>query len=102
MGFDYMMVLEIVVKILAVVITGYLIPKLKAYLSARLNAEQQAELDRLIRAFVEAAEQTLKAEDPTGEKRKAYVVQQLQALNYEITSELDALIEAAVYGLKEH
>lgn len=102
MGFDYMMILEIVVKVLAVVITGYLIPKLKAYLSARLNAEQQAELDRLIRAFVEAAEQTLKAEDPTGEKRKAYVVQQLQALNYEITSELDALIEAAVYGLKEH
>ncbi len=102
MGFDYIMVLEIVVKVLAVVITGYLIPKLKAYLSARLNAEQQAELDRLIRAFVEAAEQTLKAEDPTGEKRKAYVVQQLQALNYEITSELDALIEAAVYGLKEH
>ena len=102
MGFDYMMILEIVVKVLAVAITGYLIPKLKAYLSARLNAEQQAELDRLIRAFVEAAEQTLKAEDPTGEKRKAYVVQQLQALNYEITSELDALIEAAVYGLKEH
>ena len=102
MGFDYIMVLEIVVKVLAVVITGYLIPKLKAYLSARLNAEQQAELDRLIRAFVEAAEQTLKAEDPTGEKRKAYVIQQLQALNYEITSELDALIEAAVYGLKEH
>lgn len=100
-GFNYMTIIEIVVKVLAVIITGYILPKLKAYLSAKLSAEEQAELDRLIQAFVEAAEQTLKSEDPTGEKRKAYVVQQLQSLNYEINAEVDALIEAAVYGLKE-
>ena len=97
---DYMMILDIAVKILAVLITGYILPKFKAYLSAKLSAEQRDELDRLVNAFVEAAEQTLRADDPTGVKRKEYVVKQLKALNYEITDELDALIEAAVYGLK--
>ena len=54
-----------------------------------------AELDRLIKAFVEAAEQSLVG----GADKKAYVVKQLQDLGYEVTAELDALIEAAVYGL---
>ena len=95
---DYMTILEIIVKIVAVIVTGYIIPKLRAYLSAKLTAERMAELDRLVKAFVEAAEQTL----DNGVDKKAYVVKQLQDLGYEITSELDALIEAAVYGLKEH
>lgn len=95
---NYMVILEIIVKIVAVIVTGYLIPKLRAYLAAKLEAEKMAELDRLIKAFVEAAEQTIHT---SGADRKAYVVKQLETLNYEITSELDALIEAAVYGLKK-
>lgn len=94
-----MTILEIIVKILALIVMGYIIPKLRAYLSAKLSAENMAELERLVWAFVEAAEQTLRADDPTGEKRKAYVVSQLKDLGYEITAELDAMIEAAVYGL---
>ena len=96
---NYMDIAEIIVKVLAVIVTGYLLPKLKAYLNAKLTAEQYAELDRLIKAFVEAAEQTIHT---SGADRKAYVVAQLEALNYEINKEIDARIEAAVYGLKEH
>ena len=95
---DYMVFVEIAVKMIAVILTGYILPKLKAYLSAKLSAEQRAELDRLIKAFVEAAEQTIKS---SGADRKEYVVKQLTALGYEISGEIDALIEAAVYGLKE-
>ena len=93
---DYTAIIDLIVKILAIIVTGYIVPKLKAYLSAKLTAEQIAELDRLIRIFVEAAEQTVRT---SGIDRKAYVVEQLKALNYEITAEVDARIEAAVYGL---
>ena len=93
---DYTAIIDLIVKILAIIVTGYIVPKLKAYLSAKLTAEQIAELDRLIRIFVEAAEQTVRT---SGIDRKAYVVEQLKALNYEIKAEVDARIEAAVYGL---
>lgn len=93
---DYMVILDLVVKILAIVVTGYIVPKLKAYLAAKLTAEQMAGLERLIKVFVEAAEQTVRT---SGVDRKAYVVEQLKGLGYEITAEVDAMIEAAVYGL---
>lgn len=99
---NYELITEIAVLIVRIVIilaTGYLLPKIKAYLDARLTAEQSAELDKIIKALVEAAEQTIHTR---GEDRKEYVVSQLEALGYQMDKEIDARIEAAVYGLKEH
>ena len=96
---NYMDIAELAIRFLAIIFMGYVLPKLKEYLDARLTAEQTSELERLIKAFVEAAEQTIHTR---GEDRKAYVVEQLKIANVEITEEIDAMIEAAVYHLKEH
>lgn len=99
---NYELISEIavlIVRVVVIVVMGYVVPKLKAYLDARLTAEQSAELERLIKALVEAAEQTIHTR---GEDRKEYVVQQLKSLGYQVDEEIDARIEAAVYGLKEH
>ena len=50
----------------------------------------------LIENFVTAADQLYKADDPTGVIRKKYVEDQLKALGYAITDELNAFIESAV------
>lgn len=96
---DYKPIIDLVVEIIVVLLAGFVLPKLRAYLSAKLSAEEYAALVKLITALVEAAEQTLKDDDPTGQLRKSYVVNQLTALNYEMTEQINAMIEAAVYGI---
>ena len=68
-------------------------------LKTKVEAQQASELDRLIYDFVAAAEQQLKADDPDGTKRKAYVVEQLNAVGIAISQEINARIEAAVYEI---
>lgn len=77
----------------------WLISYAQAALKAKVDAEQASELDRLIYDFVACAEQTLKKEDPTGKLRKQYVVENLNALGFAINQEINARIEAAVYGI---
>ena len=77
----------------------WLIGWIKDYLKARVETEQAAELDRLIYDFVACAEQTLKKNDPSGGLRKQYVTEQLMALGFAISQEVNARIEAAVYGI---
>lgn len=96
---NYEVIIELVVRAVAVLIMAYVAPKLKAWLNANLDAKEMEMLDRLIKAFVEAAEQTIHT---SGADRKAYVVAQLRELNYEITQEIDARIEAAVFGLPDN
>ncbi len=75
--------------------------KLKAYLEARIDSMENDDLALLIASFVEAAEQLFKVDDPTGQKRKEYVIKQLTELGYTITSQIDALIESAVYEINQ-
>ena len=96
---DYKPIIDLAIEIIVVLMAGFVLPKLREYLSAKLSAEEYAAMVKLITALVEAAEQTLKEDDPTGQLRKNYVVTQLRALNYEMTEQVDALIEAAVYGV---
>lgn len=77
----------------------WLVGWVKDALKARVEAEQNVELYQRIYSFVAAADQMLKAEDPDGSKRKAYVVENLMALGIAITQEVNALIEAAVYEI---
>lgn len=77
----------------------WLVGWVKDALKARVQAEQAAELDRLIYNFVAAADQMLKEVDPDGSKRKAYVTGNLMKLGIVITEEVNARIEAAVFGI---
>lgn len=90
------------IKILAVLFATsatYLITKIKAYLSSKLDAEKLLELEKLIAIFVAAAEQQFKAEDPDGTGRKAYVEKQLIELGYVLSEEINSMIESAVYNI---
>ena len=77
----------------------WLVGWIKDALKAHIESEQADELDRLIYDFVAAAEQVLKAKDPTGKLRKQYVTEQLAALGFAVNQEINARIEAAVYGI---
>lgn len=96
---DKQMIIDIAAKLIVGLFALYILPKLRELAAAKLDAQQMDDLEKIVHALVRAAEQTLRDGDPTGAKRKAYVCEQLQALNYEVNSEVDALIEAAVYGL---
>lgn len=98
---NYDNIINLAIEVIAVILAGFVLPKLRAYLKAKLDAEQWETLKRLVTVLVEAAEQTLKEDDPTGKLRKQYVVSQLHELSYDVTEEVNALIEAAVYGLNE-
>lgn len=75
--------------------------KMKAYLEAKMQSIENDDLALLIASFVEAAEQMFKVDDPTGQKRKEYVIAQLKELGYVITSQIDAYIESAVYEINQ-
>lgn len=77
----------------------WLLGYVRNWLKARTEAAQATQLDQLIYDIVAAAEQTLKASDPTGEIRKQYVVDLLEQLGFVIDKELHARIEAAVYAV---
>lgn len=95
-------IIELIVKALfgLLAIGGmWLVGFIKDVLKTKVEAEQASELDRLIYDFVAAAEQQLKQDDPDGTKRKAYVVEQLNAVGIAISQEINARIEAAVYEI---
>lgn len=95
-------IIELIVKALfgLLAIGGmWLVGFIKEVLKAKVEAQQASELDRLIYDFVAAAEQQLKQDDPDGTKRKAYVVEQLNAVGIAISQEINARIEAAVYEI---
>lgn len=86
--------LYIVMSLAVVVVTRYLVP----YLKARLTAAEQEGLIQLIENLVQAAEQLFTAEK-SGEQKKEYVVNALTEKGVLITESVNAMIESAVYSL---
>lgn len=86
--------LYIVMSLAVVVVTRYLVP----YLKARLTAAEQEGLIQLIENLVQAAEQ-LFAGEKMGEQKKEYVVNALSEKGVLITESVNAMIESAVYSL---
>ena len=81
---------------LGAIITGVLIP----YIKTKTTREQRESIYTIVFHAVKAAEQLLKKNDPTGEKRKEYVINYLSNKGVKLTIEdLDVLIEAAVREL---
>ena len=67
--------IDIIGKIAAVVfvtIIYFAYGKLKAYLETQTAYWKNEDARKLIESFVRAAEQLLKIDDPTGQKRKEY------------------------------
>ena len=92
-------IIAIVGKVLAaavVALFAYLVPKIKAWLDAKIGSEGTAKVLLLIENFVTAADQLYKADDPTGVIRKKYVEAQLKQLGSAITDELYGLLESPV------
>jgi len=89
----------IALQLMGVILFALLIVVLAKYrskLKAEIETGKASELDKLIFQFVSAADQLLKAEDPTGEKRQAYIYELLTKLSVVITDIIKAKIEANV------
>ena len=86
--------LYIIMSLAIVVVTRYLVP----YLKARLTAAEQEGLIQLIENLVKAAEQIF-TQAKSGEQKKEYVVNALSEKGVLITESVNAMIESAVYNL---
>lgn len=97
MSFDITPIVEAVVAIVCAVVTCVLIP----YIKSITTTEQQAEINAWVKIAVSAAEQ-IYAGSGRGEEKKAYVIEWLRSHGVTLdTEKLDAMIEAAVYELKQ-
>lgn len=88
--------------LIAALVTAFLIPWIKS----KMSTEKQVQLAHWIGVAVEAAEQIITGSGKGAEK-KAYVVAILAEKGYildveNVATDIDALIEAAVYQLKEN
>lgn len=89
-------ILYIIMSLAVVLVTRYLVP----YLKAKLTAAEQEGLIQLIENLVQAAEQLFTAEK-SGEQKKEYVVNALSEKGVLITESVNAMIESAVYSLDQ-
>lgn len=89
------------IRIIGAVIAIFLTSKVAPWLNEKISKEQAEKLILITRQLVNSAEQTLKIEDPTGERRKAYVEAQLVAMGYELTEAVNAIIESQVLTLHQ-
>lgn len=95
---------EIVGKILgamAVTLLMWLAPKVSQWLETNTTAKEEAAIRALVRSLCRAAEQLLKEDDPTGAKRNAYVIEQLESLGVAITESVLAMIEGEVFDINQ-
>lgn len=100
---DIVAILEVVMKLIAVLFVGiisYLTPKIKTLIENKIGSEKSAQLTKLVNTFVKSAEQLYADEKNYGAVKKKYVEEQLSALGYVLTEEINALIESAVFNLK--
>ena len=86
--------IKIILALVAVILTRYAVPAIKAYLK-KADAE---ELETLIEELVKAAEQLIKGEKK-GEKKLSYVEDMLSARGIVMNDEVRAKVESAVYRL---
>lgn len=94
--FDVTNIIEAVFMLLATVITVIIVP----YIKSRTTAQQQQEINAWVRIAVTAAEQIYTGSG-RGQEKKAYVLAWLRTHGITVDkSRLDAMIESAVYDMK--
>lgn len=98
MNVDLTQIILAVIALLSAVLTGFVIPLLKAKLlseNSKLTDNQQALFRLAVTTAVRAAEQLYNSEE--GQKKKAYVLDILYKQGYNVDSDaVDAAIEEAV------
>lgn len=97
-----MEIFDIIGKLLAAFAIGlvaYLVPKIKSWLENNVDKAVLEQICTLVDSFVRAADQLYHDDDPTGEKRNAYVREQLERAGVEITETVIGLIEGAVLNV---
>lgn len=97
---DLTAIIQAFIMLISSVITIYILPKVKLYLTEKLSAEQRENLKKWVRVAVAAAEQLYGSK--TGAEKKEYVVSFLlsKGLVFNI-DEVTALIESEVYKLTQ-
>lgn len=96
MKFDYTELIQALITLASVVITGFLVPILKQ----KLSAEKRAKLLEYVKIGVAAAEQIYGSK--AGQKKKEYVVGFLlsKGVVFDV-DEVEAMIESEVYKLTQ-
>lgn len=96
MKFDYTELIQALITLVSVVITGFLVPLLKQ----RLSAEKRAKLLEYVRIGVAAAEQIYGSK--AGQKKMNYVIDFLETKGFTFDlNEVEAMIESEVYKLTQ-
>lgn len=85
-----------VIALLSAIVTGLLTP----YIRAKYSQQKVDNIYSWVKRGVQAAEQVLKIVDPTGEKRKEFVITYLNKKGIKITGyDREIFIESAVNEL---
>ena len=93
---DITPVIHAVTVLLAAIITTFVVP----YIKSKTTAAQQNQINAWVKIAVSAAEQIYNGPG-RGEDKKKYVVEWLRQHGVTVDADkLDAMIEAAVYDLK--
>ena len=98
---DIELLTKVIIPILGAIITWVIVPFIKntviPYFESMFTAAQRKFMYETILSAARAAEQVFKDLDPTGAKRKQYVIDYLNTKNIEIsTSDFNTLLEDAV------
>lgn len=94
---DITTIIEIVFALIGAIVTTVLIP----YIRSKTNANQRAEINAWVEIAVLAAEQIYKGQG-RGEEKKSHVLTFLAEHGVLVDeTKIDALIEAAVYNMKQ-
>lgn len=101
MNYDVWKIIGYILGGVFVCVIAFLSPRVSAWLDANTDKATAEKIRTLCRSFARAAEQLLKADDPTGEKRYAYVIEQLQALGIAITASVVSMIEGEVWEINK-
>ena len=92
MNIDWTSIILAIIGLLSAVVTGFLIP----FLKAKLTEEQLTKAKMWLKVFVSAAETAMQ----NGADKKAWVLAQMDALGIKMTEEqLDSCLEAVVREL---
>lgn len=93
---DITPILGAIASLLAAIITAVVVP----YIKSKTTTDQQRQINTWVQIAVSAAEQIYSGSG-RGEEKKRYVIDWLRQHNVTVDADqLDALIEAAVFELK--
>lgn len=96
MTFDITPIIEAVTALLAAVITAVVVP----YIKSKTTTDQQRQINTWVQIAVSAAEQ-LYPGSKRGDEKKSYVIDWLKQHGVTVDADaIEAMIEAAVYDLK--